>query len=125
METIIKLAVEKIECQQNAEGTAIFMVGEQLKDMCRRSAKDAELVVQDLEIAEMSLARAEKKIKAYADAHRKGSFSCVTPAVAEDILRQFYGLSEGGKLAPSGPATPVAKAELVPILPMISLEDFF
>ena len=41
----------------------------------------------------MSIQQAEKKIKAYADAHKTGSFACVTPAEAERILREFYGLA--------------------------------
>ena len=45
----------------------------------------------------MSITEAEKKIKAYADAHKTGSFACVTPAEADRILREFYGLPQRGK----------------------------
>lgn len=84
---------EKIEAQQKGkEGTAPWMVGEQLKDICRREPTSAELIDKDLDIKEMSIVEAEKKIKAYADGHKKGSFACVPPDVAEDILRKFYGL---------------------------------
>ena len=84
---------EKIEAQQKGfEDTAIWMVGEQLKDICSREPDSAILVAQDLENKDMSLANAEKKIKAYADKHRKGNFACVPPNVAEKILREFYGL---------------------------------
>ena len=40
------------------------------------------------------LSRAEKMIKAYADSHKTGNFACVTPAEADRILREFYGLPE-------------------------------
>lgn len=88
-------AIRKIEAQQKGiEGTAPWMVGEQLKDICRREPDSAELITQDLENEGMSLVEAEKKIKAYADQHKKGSFACVTPDVADGILRKFYGLRQ-------------------------------
>ena len=88
-------AVGKIERQQAKEKgrTAAWMVGEQLKDMARREPESAELLDKDLDIPEMSIQQAEKKIKVYADAHKRGSFACVTPAEAERILREFYGLT--------------------------------
>ena len=99
-------AVEKIERQQAKEKgrTAAWMVGEQLKDMVRREAESAELLDKDLDIPEMSIQQAEKKIKAYADAHRTGSFACVTPAEAERILREFYGLRRNDNPSVSGGA---------------------
>lgn len=80
-----------------------WMVGEQLKDICRREAQSAELIAQDLEHDAMSITEAEKKIKAFADGHKTGNFSCVSPAEAERILREFYGLP-----------TPVAASEAIP-----------
>lgn len=73
-----------------------WMVGEQLKDICRQEPQSAELIAQDLENAAMSITEAEKKIKAFADGHKTGNFSCVTPAEAESILREFYGLPAPG-----------------------------
>ncbi|MEI3305912.1 MAG: hypothetical protein V8R40_07740, partial [Dysosmobacter sp.] len=51
-----------------------------------------KFLAQDLENASMSITEAEKKIKAFADGHKTGSFACVTPGEADDILREFYGL---------------------------------
>ena len=89
-------AKEKIEGQQKRvkERSAVWMVGEQLKDMLRMEPELEELLDRDLDVPEMSIAAAEKKIKAFADAHKQGGFSCVTPAEAEKILRNFYGLGE-------------------------------
>ena len=93
MECSISMAINKIATQQTGlEGTAPFMVGEQLKDICKSDARVAELILQDLDIPEMSITEAEKKIKAYADKHKTGNFSCVTPLVADGFLREFYGL---------------------------------
>lgn len=94
MERLIKI----IEAQQQGKETSpVFMVGEQLKDIAEREPGTVELLIQDLQIPEMSLEAAEKKIKEYADKNRKGAFSfCVSPKVAEDILRKFYGLPDAG-----------------------------
>ena len=99
-------AVEKIEKQQAKEKgrTAAWMVGEQLKDIARHEPESAELLDKDLDIPEMSIQQAEKKIKAYADAHRTGSFACVTPVEAERILREFYGLRRNDNPSVSGGA---------------------
>lgn len=85
---------EKISAQQGAERTAVWMAGEQLKDMIRNDARAQEIVSQDLDIPEMSLAECEKKIKAYADSHKTGNFACVTPIEAENIIREFYGIAK-------------------------------
>lgn len=69
-----------------------WMVAEQLKDICRHEPQSAELIAQDLENPAMSIAEAEKKIKVFADGHKTGNFACVTPAVADRILWEFYGL---------------------------------
>ena len=89
---------ELIEQQQAAvkERSPQWMVGEQLKDICRREPACAEILADDLEQKGMDISAAEKKIKAFADSHKTGSFACVTPAEADKILREFYGLPEPG-----------------------------
>lgn len=86
-----------------------WMVAEQLKDICRHEPRSAELIAQDLENPSMSITEAEKKIKAFADGHKTGNFSCVTPAEAEKILREFYGLpspeEETEEVFPAGSST--------------------
>ena len=86
----------KIEAQQAEvkKRSPQWMVGEQLKDICRMEPRSAELIAQDLENEAMSITAAEKKIKAYADKHKTGNFSCVSPAEAGRILREFYGLPD-------------------------------
>lgn len=90
---MIEITLQKIAAQQGEAHTPIWMVGEQLKDICRNEPKSAELAARDLDVPEMSLAHCEKMIKAYADSHRQGSFACVVPSVAENIIREFYGLT--------------------------------
>lgn len=85
-------AIEKIEAQQPKERTAVWMVGEQLKDMLRAEPELAELIAQDLEREELSLKKCEAEIRKFADSHKTGSFACVTPVEAERIIREFYGL---------------------------------
>ena len=93
---------EKITAQQPKERTAVWMVGEQLKDILRAEPHNREIVLQDLENAGMSLAECEKKIKAFADKHKTGNFACVTPVEAERIIREFYGLAGTAEMAPVG-----------------------
>lgn len=94
---MIEKTIAKITSLQPNIQNAAWLVGEQLKDMCKFSEHDAALILHDLDIPEMSLVHAEKKIKEYADSHKTGNFACVTPIVAEDILREFYGLSARGE----------------------------
>ena len=87
-------AMEAIGAQQAKvkARSAPWMVGEQLKDMIRREPGIGELIAQDLTSGGMSLEKAEVKIKTFADKHRTGTFACVTPAEAEGVLREYFGL---------------------------------
>lgn len=104
-------ALRAIEAQQKEvkEHGPQWMVGEQLKDICRDDPACAELIVQDLAVKEMSITEAEKKLKAYADKHKTGNFSCVPPAESDRILREFYGLPKRGEAALAAPAVPAKK----------------
>ncbi len=95
-------AFEKISAQQGKDGTSVWMVGEQLKDIIRDCPGWQEIVEQDLEQKDMSLAECEKKIKDYADKHRKGNFACVVPSVAEKIIRDFYGMTDESRGTAAG-----------------------
>ena len=115
-------ALAAIEAQQAKESgrTAPWMVGEQLREICMREPGSAELIAQDLTTGGMSLRKAEEKIKAYADKHRTGNFACVTPAEAEKIIREYFGLPKAGTQAPPPETTPEKTEGKV-----IDLADFF
>ena len=84
---------ELIEAQRKGkENSPVWMVGEQLLDIAAGEPDSLELLKQDLTVPEMSLENAEKQIKAWADKHKKGNCCCVSPKVADGILREFYGL---------------------------------
>lgn len=99
---------EKIEAQQRGkENTDIWMVGEQLKDICRADPACAAIVAEDLENKTMSIAAVSQKLKDYADdLHRKQKSNriCIPPNVAEGIIREFYGLPAAGNSAANGEA---------------------
>lgn len=97
---------EMIEAQQQGkENTAPWMVGEQLKDICRADPACAAIVAEDLQQKEMSLEACERKIKAWADKQKKtGNCVCVPPNVAEKIIRDFYGLPEAPQEVAVSPA---------------------
>ena len=83
-----------IELQQKGhENKPRFMIGEQLKEIAEREPLSAELLERDLEIEEMNLEAAEKHFQEHADRnHGKAKAFCITPKVAERLLREFYGL---------------------------------
>ncbi len=100
------------EQQRGHEGTAVWMVGEQLKDMCLKEPACIPLLEQDLQVPEMSLAKAERKIEAYARKNKKGNQGCCPPQEAERILREFYGLPGAGdqqKEQPPGKIVSIAE----------------
>lgn len=81
------------EQQKGHETEPRFMIGEQLKEITEREPLSAELLERDLEIEEMNLEAAEKHFQKYADRnHGKAKAFCITPKVAERLLREFYGL---------------------------------
>lgn len=102
---------EIIEAQQKGkENTDIWMVGEQLKDICRTDPACAAIVAEDVKNKTMSIEHAAKKIKEYADGQKrkqKGNCVCVPPNVAEGIIREFYGLPAAGNPA-TNDETPTA-----------------
>lgn len=105
--------MEKIAAAQvGLENTDAYMVGQQLKDICR-DPECARLVAADLENPAMGLKHCAAKIKEWADAQRKktkASCVCVPPDVAEGIIREFYGLP--GKAAKAEPVVADSGASL-------------
>ena len=96
---MVNAVIAKIEAQQTGlnEFEPAYQVGEQLKDICRSCPEQAELILHDLDNPQMSIVKAEKKIKEFADKHKTGSCACVPPKVADKILREFYGLADSPK----------------------------
>ena len=76
----------------------IFMVGEQLKEMAQRDPSCIEILKHDLQIEKMGLEGAAGALQAYSDKNH-GNAKCfvISPARAEVILREFYGLPESKK----------------------------
>ncbi len=118
---------EKIEAQQKGkEYTASWGVGEQLKAICRAEPDCAEIISTDLDNKDMRLEKAEKKIKAWADSHKKGNCVFVPPEVADGILREFYGLPAAGakQEAPKPQPPEETKATEKPSGSFLDLDDF-
>ena len=96
-------ALEAIAAQQPKERSAVWMVGEHLKDMVRAEPETAALIAADLAGAGMTLADAEKKIAELARKNRDGNCGCVSSEEAEDVLRAFYGLPQRGEAREEAP----------------------
>lgn len=128
---IIEKALEKITAQQPTERNFVWMVGEQLKDFCRASSHDAQLLCNDLDIPELSLEKAEEQIakRAKETEVRQGNIGTggVTLQEAEDILRKFYHLSPRGERPPEPAPEPVPEPvppSAPPRAVSVSLDDF-
>lgn len=92
MQKLISLIEEQ---QKGHENEPLFMVGEQLREIAEREPFSAELLQKDLETDGMKLADAAAALQKHADENRgKAKCFCITPKVAEGILRKFYGLPE-------------------------------
>lgn len=90
MERLIEIITRQ---QQGHENEPLFMVGEQLKDIASREPMAAEILERDLELENMSIKAAATELQKYADKnHGSTKCFCITPKVAEKILREFYGL---------------------------------
>ena len=115
-------AIAAIEKQQTGlKRNTVWMVGEQLKDICRREEHSAQIILEDLGNEKMALKDAEKKIRDRAKQNKEGNCGCVSPYEAEEILREFYGL---------GVPAEEAQAEEMDQRPkrddkLIDLADFF
>lgn len=92
----MKILRELIAGQQKGhEKEPVFMIGMQLLDIAEREPASAELLEKDLQTNGMKLTDAAAELKKYADTHHgSAKCFCITPDVAEDILRKFYGLPE-------------------------------
>ena len=91
---MLEQVIKKIsEQQKSCEGKPAWCVGEHLKDILRDNPDCAGIVLQDLDVKDMSIVECEKNIKAYADKHKQGSVGFVPPKEAEKIIKKFYGIS--------------------------------
>lgn len=96
--------------QQGLEDTTAYIVGEQLKEICRRDPACAAIVAEDLTDPAMGISHCEKKIKEFADGlHKKKKLSAVgvSAKTAEGIIRKFYGLPDGEATPDRAPEQPV------------------
>ena len=75
----------------------------------------AKIVLEDLQNG-LTVQGAEKKIRAWADKHRKGNSSYCPKHIARDIICEYFGLPKVGEAQPAPQPKPKAK--------IINLEDF-
>lgn len=89
------------EQQKGHENEPLYMVGMQLLDIAEKEPASAELLEADLQTSGMGLADAANILKIYADKHHgaKRCF-CITPIVAEKLLREFYKLPDRAEAEP-------------------------
>ena len=105
----LKMIIE--DQRKGHENEPMWMVGQQLLDMAAREPKSLELLKQDLNVSGMGLADAAGALKAYVDKHHgKAKVFCITPIIAEEILRDFYKLPKKDEAQVEEPA-PIVSAQ--------------
>lgn len=91
-------AIEMIKKQQRGkEAEPEYMIGLQLIDMIREDESISALLEEDLQLKSKSLAACAAELKKEADSiHKEKHVNavCITPATADRIIRQFYGLPD-------------------------------
>ncbi len=92
----MKELIEIIEQQQKGhENEPIFMIGEQLKEIAAQEPLSCTLLKQDLTVEGMRLKDVAEKFQAYSDQnHKNAKCFCITPIVAEKLIREFYALPQ-------------------------------
>lgn len=99
MSNINELRIKIDEQRKDHKDKPRYMIGSQLLDICESQPSAVDIVLRDLDIPELSLEAAEKHLKSYSDKnHGSAKCFCITPDVAERLLREFYGIpaaSEG------------------------------
>lgn len=99
-----------------------YMIGEQLKDICRDEPACGAILLEDLQNPDMGLAAADKKLYEYGKSLCKGRSGVgISPKAAEKVLREFYGLPEAGE-APK--AQPMKAAPVLGGPFSLNLDDF-
>ena len=89
----LKMIIE--DQRKGHENEPMWMVGQQLLDIAAHEPAAVEILKQDLSVSGMGLKDAAGALKAYADKNRGGKREyCITPNVADKILRDFYKLPE-------------------------------
>ena len=91
---MLNKAIEAITAQQPKLRNDIWMVGEQLKDLLRAEPQWSDMILQDLRNPNQSLEAVARQIREKASKNRVGNCGCVTPAEAEKIVRNVYGIPE-------------------------------
>lgn len=95
-------------------------IGEQLKDICRRDPACEQILLEDLQSPDMGLTAADKMLY---DWGRNGPIRDgrgISGRKAEELLRKFYGLPEGGAEVPAAVPEPDDSDSLV-----LDLADFW
>ena len=116
---------EKIKAMQPTEENDVWMVGEQLADICRAEGqKVEELVSNDLDVAGMDLKAVAEKLRTLANEKRKkvkGNCVVITPAEADAVIRKFYGIParEENKITQAGQDKAKRSGDVVDLFDMI------
>jgi len=85
------------------EGSLEYGVGMALIEICKANPLADELVAQDLTIEAMSIKKCGEKLYEYANKNKSGNSFCMSPQIADKIIKEFYGIHDTASPAPTAP----------------------
>ena len=92
--------------QAGHKNEPLYMIGMQLLEIADREPESAGLLLQDLTRDGMKLSDAAAMLQKHADGIAKPKHLrcvCITPQIAEGLLRKFYGLPDPAEAPVSAP----------------------
>ena len=112
-------AIKMIEIQmgENKANEIIQQIGKALIELCSDVAI-AEIIMQDLEVKEMSLKHCYDSFYEYAKKHKTGNYFGGSSELAEQLICDFYGIHT----KPVEQSQPLEQSQPVPT--KFSLADF-
>ena len=114
----MKLQIEK-QIENEDKGSTIRCCGMQLMEIVGSDEKLAQLVCEDF-ANKRTLQECEKKIEAFAKAHKKSNRGCCPPNRAEEIIREYFGLGSAEQPAKAPTQMPAPKPKVISFADMLA-----
>ncbi len=102
----MKAAIEK-QIEKEDEFSPVRGCAMQLTDIVGNNERLAQLVCEDFS-NDRTVKGCEKKIKAFADKHKKGNCCYVPPNIVEGIIREYFGLGSASEQPTAAAPTTVS-----------------
>lgn len=100
------------QVEKEYEYSPVRGVAHQLMDIVGNNENRAAVVLEDF-AAGRNVKKCEQKIKKWVDGHHKGNSGYCPPHIAEEIIREYFGLAKADAEPASAPPKPKAKGKTI------------